>query len=328
MKRSDREHELPMSSRWLAGWIAMLAAGPLAAGPVAAAEPRDSSPALSVAFESRDATPLRASLWRAHQPVAGLLVVHGMQSHAGWFEVSTTADEIARAGVTVMAYDRRGSGRSGGTPGHIDSADLFLEDLAAARTALTRELTSHGAVDVPLHLLANCFGTRIVLPYLHAHPESFRSAVLTAPAIRMSRAADYTFGTKLHILFAAREQRFPTPLEDELFVSSGPFLDWIRGDVLALRQVTAGFLRSTSQITRRMKKAARAIDTPMLVVLGSRDAMVINESIRSDFVARYRGPIEVVELDSEHYVDFTDQQPALAAALIDWLLARSSESPP
>lgn len=318
-----------MPPRWLLRSIAaLLAASLIAARPVAAAAPRNSSSATYAAFESRDGTPLRASLWRADQPNAGLLIVHGMQSHAGWFEVSATAGEISRAGVTVLAYDRRGSGRSGGTPGHVDSADEFLEDLAAARSALTRELAERGAADAPLHVLANCFGTRIVLPYLQAHPESFQSAVLTAPAIRMSRAADYAFGTKLRILFADRERRFPTPLEDELFVSTGPFLDWIRGDTLALRQVTAGFLRSTSQITRRMQKAARAIDTPMLVVLGSRDAMVINETIRSEFVARYRGPIEVVEFDTEHYVDFTDQQPALASAVIGWLQARSTRGSP
>jgi alpha-beta hydrolase superfamily lysophospholipase len=315
------------------GWIvrllaAVLAASLLVAVPLLAAEPRSSTTAVHVAFDSRDGTPLRASLWRADQPIAGLLIVHGMQSHAGWFEVSATADEIARVGVTVLAYDRRGSGRSGGTRGHVASADAFLEDLAAARTALARVLAEQGAEHASLHVLANCFGTRIVLPYLHAHPAGFQSAVLTAPAIRMSRAADYGFGTKLRILFADGERRFPTPLEDELFVSSGPYLEWIRSDTLALRDVTAQFLRSTSQITRRMKKAARDLDTPLLVVLGSRDAMVVNEAIRSDFVARYRGPVEVIELDTEHYVDFTDQQAALASAVIDWLQAWSSRGSP
>src|SRR5687767_3354704 len=146
-----------MPPRWLLRSIAaLLAASLIAARPVTAAAPRDSGSAVSAAFESRDGTPLSASLWRADRPNAGLLIVHGMQSHAGWFEVSATAGEIAQAGVTVLAYDRRGSGRSGGPPGHVDSADVFLEDLAAARNALTRELAEHGAADVPLHVLANC----------------------------------------------------------------------------------------------------------------------------------------------------------------------------
>jgi alpha-beta hydrolase superfamily lysophospholipase len=315
-------------TRGLSAKLAVFAASAVAAAPLTAAEPRPSGAAVELTFASRDGTPLRASLWRVDRPQAGLLVVHGMQSHAGWFDVSPTAGEIAAAGVTVLVFDRRGSGRSGGTRGHADSANEFLDDLDAARTALLGELAERGSAGADLHVFANCFGTRIVLPYLHAHPDGFETAVLTAPAIRMSREADYGPGTKLRILFAGRQQRFATPLEDGLFVSSGPFLDWIRADTLALRQVTAGFLRATRQLTRQMHEAARIIDTPMLVVLGSRDAMVVNAAIRSDFVARYRGPIEVVELDAEHYVDFTDKQPALTATLLEWLRKSSRITPP
>ncbi|MCB1007908.1 MAG: alpha/beta fold hydrolase [Acidobacteria bacterium] len=306
----------------LVSYRALLAAA-LAASPAAAAGPHESGRALPVAFASEDGTPLHASLWRAERPSAGLLIVHGMQSHVQWFEISGTPEALADAGVTVLAYDRRGSGRSGGPRGHVPSARAFLEDLDAARSELVGILAEQGAAGAPLHALANCFGTRILLPYLGEHPDAFASAVLTAPATKMSRAADYGAGTKLRILFSGAQARFPTPLEDELFVSSGPFLDWIRADALSLREVTAGFLRATRKITGRMKKAARSLETPMLVVLGSRDAMVVNEAIRSDFVARYRGPIEVVELDSEHYVDFTDQQPALARATIAWVRERS-----
>ncbi len=260
--------------------------------------------------------------------MAGLLMVHGMQSHAGWFEVSGTADELAATGLTVLAYDRRGSGRSGGPPGHAPSAEAFLEDLDAARTRLAEELSAEGAAGAPLDVLANCFGARIVLPYVDEHPGSFRSVVLTAPATAMTRAADYGLGAKLRILLSGGERRFPTPLEDELFVSSGPFLDWIRNDPHSLREVTAKFLRSTRKLTARMKRAARSIEAPMLVVLGKRDAMVINDRIRSDFVGRYRGPIQVIELDSEHYVDFTDQQPALAASIVAWVRGQTTTEVP
>lgn len=135
----------------------------------------------------------------------------------------------------------------------------------------------------------------------------------------MSRRADYGLADRLRVLAAPGDRRFRTPLSDELFVSSGPALDWIRADPLALREVTARFLRSAFALTRRMTRAAPLLDLPMLVILGRRDAMVVNQRIRSDFVDRYRGPIEVVELDAEHYVDFTDQQPALAASVRDWI---------
>lgn len=287
-----------------------------------ASSPRRSGDAEPVAFASRDGTPLHGLLWRAHRPVAGLLIVHGLQSHAGWFEVSGTPEALAAQGVTVFVPDRRGSGRSGGTRGHTPSAAALLEDLDAARAELACVLAGQGLADAPIHALANCFGTRILLPYLAGHPGVVRSVVLTAPATAMSRAADYGMITKLRILLADGETRFATPLHDEMFVSSGPFLEWIRADALSLREVTAGFLRATAQLTSWMKRAAQFLDIPMLVVLGRRDAMVVNERIRSGFVAQYRGPIELRELDAEHYVDFTDRQPELTAAVIDWVRAR------
>ena len=62
-----------------------------------------------------------------------------------------------------------------------------------------------------------------------------------------------------------------------------------------------------------------------LVVLGSRDLMVRNDAIREKFVARYRGPKRVVEVDTEHYVDFTEHQPPLAREVEEWLLSLSGD---
>lgn len=291
--------------------------------------------ARTLELTSADGTPLHALLFEASEPVAGLVMVHGMQSHAGWFEAAGTAHQLAAAGITGLAYDRRGSGRSGGLSGHTERADDMLADLDAARSALRRELAratsaplrgDAGAAEVPLHALANCFGTRIVLPYLDRHPDAFASVTLTAPATHMSPLADYRFGKRLQILFSRGQRTFATPLRDEYFISEGEWLEWIRNDPHSLRRVTASFLRSTGRLTSRMNKAARRLEVPLLVVLGSRDLMVKNDAIREKFVARYPGPKRVVEVDTEHYVDFTEHQPTLAREVEEWVLAHSGDS--
>ena len=96
--------------------------------------------ARALALTSADGTRLHASFFPARRPRAGLLLVHGLQSHAGWFEASGTARELADAGISCLAYDRRGSGRSAGMTGHADSADDFPMDLDAGVAALRREL--------------------------------------------------------------------------------------------------------------------------------------------------------------------------------------------
>jgi alpha-beta hydrolase superfamily lysophospholipase len=263
-------------------------------------------------------------VFRADAPVAGLLYVHGMQSHAGWTEASGTAAELAAAGITGLAYDRRGSGRSGGLRGHATSADDFLEDLRTAIDALRQQLDDSGAADAPIHVLANCFGSRAVLTFVGENPGVFQSLVLTAPATHMSRRGSYPCWKRGLIALAPPETYFATPLRDADFVSSGPWLKWIRRDELGLRGVTAAFLRAAAALTARMEAAIPRLRAPLLVVLGRRDVLVDNDLIRDDFFAPYSGRKELLEYDTEHYVDFTDAQPDFASRLQEWILAAPS----
>jgi alpha-beta hydrolase superfamily lysophospholipase len=271
--------------------------------------------ARALRLRSADGVSLHASLFSAPHARAGLLLVQGLQSHAGWFEASGTAAELARAGICSLACDRRGSGRSAGARGHVASADEFLLDLDAAHVALRRQL---GAV-APVHVLANCFGARAALAYAAEHPGAFASLVLTAPATHMRARASYGLTAGLRIALSPARAPFPTPLRDEYFVREGPWLDWIRADALALRSVSAGFLRSASRLTRRMWSGLPRVRIPLFVILSRRDAIVDNEAIRRSFVARYPGPSRVLEYDVEHYVDFTDARWAFARELERWV---------
>ena len=271
--------------------------------------------ARAIELRSADGTPLHASLFAGPRARAGLLLVHGLQSHAGWFEASDTAGELADAGIWSLAYDRRGSGRSSGAGGHAESPDDFLRDLDAARVALRREL----GASAPMHVYANCFGARAALAYAAEHPGAFASLILTCPATHMSGRASYGLGSKLRIALAPAREAFPTPLRDEYFVSGGPWLEWIRRDPLALRSVSAGFLRSTARLTRRMWAAIPQLHAPLLVILARRDLMVDNGAIRRFFLASYRGPRRLVEHDVDHYIDFTEARWALAREIGLWV---------
>ena len=298
---------------------------PASVHPIARAHPFPvPSPALHLKLESADGTRLHASHFPARRPRAGLLLVHGLQSHARWFEASPTARNLAEAGICCLAYDRRGSGRSAGPTGHAGSAEDFEMDFAAAVGALRHELDRRGSRTAPLHVLANCFGTRVVLPWLAAHPDTFRSVILTAPATHMTRHASYGLLQKLAILVAPSRSYFPTPLRDEDLVSAGPCLDWIRRDALSLRHTTAGFLRSANRLTRRMQEAIPRLRLPLLVVLSRRDVLVDNAAIRRDFFAPYAGPKQLVEYDTDHYVDFTRARAELERTLATWLLRQQA----
>ncbi|HEV3365210.1 MAG TPA: alpha/beta hydrolase, partial [Acidimicrobiia bacterium] len=50
--------------------------------------------------------------WRHPSPVAALVVLHGLQSHAQWF--AEAAEGLVNRGLSVYALERSGSGSSPG----------------------------------------------------------------------------------------------------------------------------------------------------------------------------------------------------------------------
>jgi len=192
--------------------------------------------------------------------------------------------------------------------------------LAAGRELLKHELRERRAPDVPIHGLANCFGTRVVLPFLVDSPNAFASVILTSPATHMRPEGDYGPRDKVAILSSAQERRFDTPLSDDDFVHSGPWLDWIRHDEGSLRSCTASFLRATEHLTLRMNRAVKKLDLPMLVLTAKDDVLVRNDAIERTFRSKYRGPLEMHQLAGDHYMDFTEAQDEFRARVTGWIL--------
>src|SRR5262245_53960940 len=61
------------------------------------------------------------------QPSAVLLFLHGIASHGAWF--GQTAVYLADRGIAVYAPDRRGSGLSKGSRGHLLRYEQALDDV-------------------------------------------------------------------------------------------------------------------------------------------------------------------------------------------------------
>src|SRR4051812_11264521 len=61
-------------------------------------------------------------------PRAVLVCLHGIQSHAGWYEDSCTS--LSRAGYEVAFLDRRGAGMNEAARGDAPSFRRLLDDVA------------------------------------------------------------------------------------------------------------------------------------------------------------------------------------------------------
>ncbi len=112
--------------------------------------------------------------WTASEPVANVLLLHGIAEHSGRYEhVGST---LAAAGYSTRAIDHHGHGRSGGKRGHVDSVDVFLDDVEDN----LKELRKDG---LPLALMAHSMGGLIATLYCVTRSELPDVLLVSGPAL-------------------------------------------------------------------------------------------------------------------------------------------------
>lgn len=308
---------------------------------------------------------LRAHYFKAvGKPKALVLGVHGLQSNARWFMKSGTA--LAEKGISVLVYDRRGSGLSDGNrrllklpidfdpnPEEIkvaqglrgdvrtgiilrrlvlNSAREFISDIDASYEKLValnkNYVKADGKSALDVYILANCFGSRIAIPYALKN-KKIKSLIVTAPATDMKDEANIeSIFDKVNIAvplipILSPPDYLKSPLQDSYFVSpSNPAYSEIANNSvsLSLRYATGDFYWATRSLTSKMEKGLSKLDIPLLIVLGSDDKMVDNDLIKERFRREYQAAGKIITLQSEHLIEFTKAGPAFNEATSRWIL--------
>ncbi len=243
-------------------------------------------------------------------PSRGLVLsVHGLTSHSGWFGLGET---LANRGFTVLAFDRRGSGRSPGLRGHVEARADFLTDIQAAYQFLNQL-----GPDKPFFLLANSLGALPTLHLAKAIGDRVSGIVFTTPGLYSTPAGGPSAGQMAQILFAPKGRYFPSPLESEDFTNDPVWLEWIQNDQLAARQFTAGFYRSLVTFRTEARRITN-LSAPLLTILAADDTIIDNRAT-TDFVSRYRGPTELLTFPGMHYLFFGPAKDETVSAILQFL---------
>jgi alpha-beta hydrolase superfamily lysophospholipase len=250
-------------------------------------------------------------------PRAAVVYLHGIQSHSGWYEVSSR--RMAEAGVAVYQIERRGSGADRSHErGHVDRAETWLADVAAA-AELARQETRLPAV----HLMGVSWGGKLALAASSAdRPDLYRSLILAAPGIiprvDLALAAKIRIGWSL--LVGSGLRRFPIPLSDpHLFTANPERLRYIAEDPLSLRDVTARFLFESRRLDDLARRAARKVRLPTLVLLAERDRIINNTATRRLVGAMATRRRVVVYPGASHTLEFEPDPEKYFRDLVAWI---------
>lgn len=261
---------------------------------------------------------LAVQSWPAAGPPRGdLVILHGVQSHAGWYH--GLGRRLAAAGYAAHFPDRRGSGANTQARGHAPSAGRLVEDVIdVIAEARTRE--------GPLILCGISWGGKLAMATAARAPERVDGVALICPGLhaRVGVRLREKAGVAAAILTGRAARRaFPIPLADPaLFTDDAEARRFIAGDPLSLRAGTAGLMYASRVLDRMVDRARSAVRCPALLMLAGRDRIVNNARTRAYFETVASARKVVIEYpEAHHTLDFEPEPDRYARDLAAWVCA-------
>jgi alpha-beta hydrolase superfamily lysophospholipase len=230
------------------------------------------------------------------EPRAQVVCIHGVQSHAGWYEYSCT--RLAQAGFDVCFLDRRGSGQNEAARGDAPGFRRLLDDLAEFLQPLRA-----APLKRPTFLVAISWGSKLAVALQRRHPGLVDGLALLCPGF--FPRVQPTLRQRLGIVWARLTnptRRFPIPLNDpELFTAMPRWQQFLRDDPLSLREATARLLIESVRLDGYLRVVPAHVRVPVLVLLAERDRIIDNARTRR-FVDRFAATDkEIIEYPGAHH---------------------------
>jgi acylglycerol lipase len=268
-------------------------------------------------FVASDGYPLAVAVWPATAvPVKGqVVVIHGVQSHAGWYH--RLGRTLAGAGYSTSFPDRRGSGANERDRGHTPSPRRLNLDLAEW---LRHVKAAHP--QLPLALAGISWGGKLVVVAAARLPKLVGAVALICPGLHPKVGVSRLDQVKVFWAFLTnRRKTFEIPLSDPgLFTASPAGQAFIAADPYCLRQATAGLMAASSFIDLLVKWSRRRVKQPALLMLAGQDRIVDNARTFDYFQGLASNDRTVIEYpDGHHTLEFEPDPARYALDLVAWL---------
>ncbi len=252
------------------------------------------------------------------RPRARLVFLHGVRSHGGWYLRS--CERFAAAGFEVYFLDRRGSGLNSARRGDCPNFRRLIDDVAEFVVHVRRERAW-----LPVFLGGISWGGKLAVALPHRRPGLLKGIVLLAPGLKPQVASPLAQRLRIALArFVRPAKLFPIPLnEPELFTASPEGQKFIDTDRFGLRHATARFLFNSVAFDVYLRRVARRVSVPSLLLLAGRDRIIDNAATRrfvASFASRDNRVIDYPE--SHHTFEFEGPDHPFIADIVKWIERR------
>lgn len=212
-------------------------------------------------------------------PRAVILLVHGLGEHAGRYSV--WASRFTEKGVTMLAFDLPGHGRTPGRWGVMPSPEKVYDTIDKILGEAADEYPG-----VPLFLYGHSLGGGLVLNYLIRRKPSLTGSIVTSPWVILSEAPPpvKVFLAKMAgTLMPGMTQ--PSGLKTEYISRDPEVVKDYRHDPLIHGQISAGLYNWMAAAAEETLARADEITVPLLLAHG-----------RGDMITSPSGSVQVAGL--------------------------------
>ncbi|AGA30318.1 alpha/beta fold hydrolase [Singulisphaera acidiphila] len=266
-----------------------------------------------------DGYTIHVAVW----PVSGtprgrVVVLHGVQSHGGWYH--RLGQTLAKAGYEAHFPDRRGSGANRADRGHAPSSHRLIDDITEWLTTLRNRTPA-----VPTALAGISWGGKPAVIAAGKQPRLIDALALICPGLHPR--VDVTRRERLGIALAwltNRRKTFPIPLgEPTLFTDSPEGQAFIASDNLSLHAGTAGLLAASFFIDKAVRRIPSKVHQPALLMLAGQDR-IVNNDLTLTYFERLASPDRhlIIYSKAHHTLEFEPDPERYALDLIEWLDSR------
>lgn len=251
-----------------------------------------------------DGYPLHCRFWQPTKTdvVARILILHGIQSHAGWYE--KLGRTLAEHGIETAMPDRRGSGANASDRGHARSPGQLLDDIDAVYRSW-REESGESAFSPCLGGIS--WGGKLAVASAATRPGQWAGLALIAPGLFAKVRPPLPMQVRIALAALIQpRKKFPIPLADpSLFTTDPLWQNFIATDATTLHDASARFFVTSRILDLRLRRYARRIGCPVLLQTAGADRIVNNPRTR-DYVKSLSGsPTTILEYpDAHHTLEF------------------------
>lgn len=272
-------------------------------------------------FAVRDGTQLQYRIWHAAQPRGTIVVMHGFAEHG--MRYGHLVDAVVPAGWSVLSFDARGHGQSGGTRVFCKAFQEYTDDLSRAIALANEKLPG------PLVLFGHSMGGLVALRLLIDQPRLVTALIVSNPAL----------ANKVQVpAWKVGLAQVASRLAPGLSIPSGiPASDVSRDpdevaayarDPLVTKDATARwYTEFVGAQTVVLARAQALRDLPILALVGDGDR-IIDPQVTLEALRKLQAPQHKVIVYPGFYHELINEPPADRAQVLRdvlaWLASRAS----